>query len=497
MKKLFVAALAMSGVSYAIADNNISYVDHVVTTPERISVIPMQIQGINQVVSIVDAGQYSWAIGRQKQVAFYNGSVWTGANNIPGMATDPHHTMFIIPAYPGSGKNGEAWAMYNGNDTPHPHALLSHFDGHYWSSSPYDAAKILGIPSASKDSYFFDMDTAGGYVFLVASDTNGSGTYLSVYSPVSQRWSRPAFLSHYILAGNEGYNAGYYVAGSSDDANPYATASLMSTNSSSKPTILTINKDGSYAVGFLSQIGSIWAKDFATYVSSCDHTNDICYNSQNNPTTWTTTELPNVLQNTRSPYLFPYSINSGIICVDNQALSKDGFQFSCVDTKKSGLPTWQPIVTIPPNGDDGAAWFYTQARPDGAWVYWGQDVYSYTIKNGKGTLTDTKFSTQPGLPSSYDNAVMISPTQLVVCASKKGANLYSYDLGDQNPKWQTIAMKGSRVNHCDASWHDNGELHGSGFWLYDQSTDLSKTGHMHGLRAGFVPRSAKIKNIHK
>lgn len=482
MRKFWVGLVAFCVTSAFTVTAGAVNVARVVALPSP-HAVTMTIPGLDHIDRIVDAGHYSFAIAYDSQLAatvsFFDATKWQPARQIAGS------TMLydLVPAYPETGKTGEAWALLQGG-------ALSHFDTKQWST-PISAKKILGI--SDSQSWSFGIRASGGYVFLQGSPTGSADDFrMAVYDPNAQRWSAVIDLKNYYELGG---STGNFVA--FNDNNPHALTLIQPVpNINQTVTLVTVLKDGSYHLQSFNPFtgrapGDMTAqfnRDYYLYGTATAGDIGIAYTSPTDMNLWTYLLKPTLFPTATlsgstvmtSHYL---GLSNNLICVAGAQgpptqPNNSTLKLSCVNINDS-QPQWQPPLTV---SNNTKTWDLI-VRTDGAWIINNDSdtdsdhlpqVFDYDFNAKK--LIDTNFMKATDAAPTDVMTHALSATQLVVC---QVGNLYVYDRNNTKTPWQRLgdgfepAAPGCYFSRLYAGSHGSRQAT-SDFWAYDKPIGRAK-----------------------
>lgn len=489
LSSLILVSAFMAPVSFAT--NTAAPVTRVILSP-TINVTPMSIPGMTDDFSVWSAGKYAFAVDWDNFIiSFFNGTQWSQAQKVTGKGGYGYFAM----GYPKTGKKPDAWLLPENNN-------VYHFDGKKWSA-PYPAAKILHI---TPDIESTDLETAGGYAFLVGSESNkqqNTNTLaFSVWSPKTGQWSAPTLLKGVSSDITEAFSpiAAY------NTRNPSAALLTYSDLHSSKPQthILQIESNGKYA--FFTSPKLPLYKEMQGYneyfvidklgayvvLESPTHKNYLWYNHTSIAGDWHSVQL------SANPVFPPgnlsvTSVHAGTVCEEINTGGTDfGINVSCIDTL-SDRPRWSvPVDIAEPLGPIS---YYIAARKGGAWLPLISNAnptittlpYVMRYDTSTQTVHDTNLKhivTEPSVPVLRE----LSGLKVLACLSAKNDHdkLFVYDGTKPTIQvWQHLPDTRVNVHGCLISSSDqigtdlsNDQV----FWLSDANNNAPAKNGKHGQK---------------
>ena len=398
---------------------------------------------------ILSTGNYAFALG-DRQISFFDGQKWSLAQEIEKNA----EIWDIEFSYPDSAKNADAWAITSTDS-------LYYFNGSHWSKVN-NITSILGLSKKTDDT---GIETSNGYVFLIAETgkrlQGTSAIVYSVWSPLSNQWSKPKTLKNSYLMSDMGEDA----AATYNDIAGAPTCSLFvyanADSQTPSPEFVQINASGSYALfsspllpKFTSEESSerrFFIDKSGAYMllESPDNITYLWYNHSSIAAGWHATQLP--MKPLLPGPLLAGQVASGVACNDLD-MGNNEMGLSCINTL-SKHPKWSDPVTIPGVSlpDDQ---LYTQSN--GTWLSYtanppsekNHDAIFYNMSSEE--VTDTDF---PG--TNFPNLKQLSDKEMLACAYVNNSldKLFFYNSDSTAPAWKAIKNSG-KFRGCNMSYSD-------------------------------------------
>lgn len=469
--KFFILLVNIFLAQFAFSEIFAAPITQVVLSP-AVKITPMNIPGMSDDYWVWSVGSYAYAIDDGSMISFFNGAQWSQAKK---MVDQP--ASFAV-SYPETAKKSDAWMLLDNND-------VYHIDGDQWST-PTPASKILHIDPSDGD---IDLETSGGYVFLVGQNndeqSNTSTLAFAVWSPKTRQWLSPTILKGFSMD----LEASSNMIVAYDSQSPSAVLLVYSGLQSSNPQthILQIEANGTYTQKKSEllptynemQNNAVFAFDKkGVYMVSPSPTHKLYlwYNHSSTASGWHSIQL---LANPLFPNegLFSNSVHGGTVCEQTEHAYSIGL--SCINTLLNH-PYWSGPVSVADGL--GAIEYYISTKSSGAWVSLLSDVnpsgkrlpYVLRYDTATETTNDTNLelvANEPSMPVLKE----LSDKKFVVCVPNKGSHdkLYSYNSGS----WQHLPDDKVNVHGCllSASDHFGNELdNGQVFWITDDNDSSAK-----------------------